>query len=169
MKANRLILIGTFALLISACGAKEMTDQGANYVVTDRDNRFFEKGITKLDLDYCTDIVKEQLRTDCENIITSKTLMAKAIEKNSEALCKNIKIVEYREACSKDVEEKIKKEKEEKEKEETSDKKAEDLAARQAEIIQGGDISKCKNLEDEAYMKACEVIIRENAKQIVEE
>lgn len=169
MKKFRFISIGLIALFLAACGAKEMTDQGATYVVTDRDNQFFEKGITKLDLDYCTDIIQEQLRTDCENIVKSKTLTAKALEKNSEALCENIKIAEYREICSKDVKEKIEKEETKKKEQEMTDKRAEDLATKQAEIIQTGDASKCKEMEDEAYIKACEFIIQENAKPVSEE
>lgn len=168
-KHHTIIAISLAALFLTACGTQGMTDKGANYVVTDRDNQFFEKGITKLDVDYCTDIIQEQMRIDCENIVNSKTLMAKALEKNNEALCKNIKIVEYREICSKDVKEKIEKENAKKQEEEAADKKAEDLAKRQASIIQAGDISKCKALEDEAYIKACEFIIQENKKSVPEE
>lgn len=157
-KSYFLVILASLLLLtLSACsGPQGMTEQGANYVVTDKDNQLFEKGTEKLDLDYCNDITDKKLRTDCTNIVKSKQLQSEALETNDEKVCNQIKIVEYKNLCVKTVKDKKAEEANKQAEIEKSTKLLQEAVNQAQKAGDSGDIKKCQELKDPELKISCE-------------
>lgn len=160
-KHNIVIAISFAALFLTACGAKEMTKEGATYVIKDKDNEIFESATARLDKSACNDITQAALKNDCNNIVESKLLIQNALQESDTSLCKKITIMEYQELCVRQVEAYVDEEQALEKKRAKEDEERKKNEKKWAEIMDARDISRCKEFEDPERRSECEAILKE--------
>lgn len=157
-----MILLAVVVIFL-ATGCLEKSERGVledKEVTADTllDNRLYTEAAEGADIQKCSLISNETKAAECKKVVNANMITQQALQKKSKVTCNKINLARYRETCKQKVEDLLKLERE---KAEQAEKLAE-MSELAQEINDSGDVTRCKELENENFEKTCELNILVN-------